>query len=104
MNSFNNPTHHKGTVMGKKKELVRTYANVAVLDGVSKTQYIGQVYVQRAKTRFAHLGDHRLDEATEDWEVADVLQVMLDEYRCSARREDAEPARELEKFIRQHRP
>lgn len=89
--------------MGKKKELMRTYANVAVLDGVSKTQYIGQVYVQKAKAKFAYLGDLRLDEATEDWEVADVLQTMLDDYRCSARREDAEPARELEKFIRHHR-
>lgn len=85
--------------MGKKKGLALAYASVAVLDGISKTQFIGQTYVQRAKAKFSHLNDPRLAEATEDWEVADVLRTMHSEYNCSAHPEDAVVALQLKKFI-----
>lgn len=88
--------------MGKKKDLVRAYSNVAVLDGVSKTQFIGQVLVRQAKDRFSYLGDSRLEEATEDWQVMDVLQAMYDEYNCSMNPADTGIAYELRKFIYKH--
>lgn len=88
--------------MGRKKDLVRMYSSVAVLDGVSKTQFIGRVLVREAKTRFSHLGDSRLDEATEDWQVTDALRAMYDDYNCSVHAEDAEIAYQLGKFIYKH--
>lgn len=88
--------------MGKKKNLVRMYSGVAVLDGVSKTQFIGQVLVREAKMKFSCLGDSRLNEAVEDWQVTDALQVMYVEYNCSVYPEDAEVAYKLRNFISKH--
>jgi hypothetical protein len=88
--------------MGKRKDLVRTYSNVAVLDGVSKTQFIGQVLVRRAKEKFSYLGDSRLDEAIEDWQTMDALRAMYDEYNGSMNPQDANIAYELGKFIYKH--
>jgi hypothetical protein len=88
--------------MGKKKGAV-LQSGVGLLEVASKVRYNGHVLVREAKAEFSQLGDHRLEEATEDWQIADVIKAMWEDYRSSARPEDALHAYKLGRFIQKRK-